>query len=131
MPAGRPRIIQSPQEMEEKAKVYFDDCDKRGVHYTIPGIAYAMGFSRRQSFVEYGTLYKEFSDTVNRLRLKIETQRVEKALSGEGNPHISKFDLTNNFDYKDKTEQDTNLNVSGGLEVSGVLDKIRTRHEGK
>jgi hypothetical protein len=51
---------------------------------------------------DYARNYPEFTDTVTRARLRIETQRVGDAADpNTRNSNGIKFDLSNNFKYKD------------------------------
>ena len=118
---GRPPLYDDPEEMQTMINEYFRLCDegreverydrkrqivhkyREAIPYTVPGIAAYLGFGTRQRFWEYGN--KElFKDTINRARIRIESQRVERALMGEQESRFAMFDLTNNSGYK--AEQD-------------------------
>lgn len=101
---GRERFLKSPQEMREKAEVYFARCDEEERSYTMPGLALALGFSERHAIAAYARLYPEFADTVAWLRSKIEEQRVQRLIDGKGSTPGQIFDLKNNFGYTDKVE---------------------------
>ncbi len=117
MPAGRPPIFKTPEEMQELIDDYFSSCDSTHTRYTIPGIAYHLGFSSRTQFPDYAKDRPEFSDTVSRARLKIECQRSGDLIDPDTkNVNGIKFDLTNNFGYHEKMETEH----SGNLQVVRV-----------
>lgn len=123
MPAGRPPLFDSPEEMQAKIDSYFTACDegtlqevydqkrktvvsiKQRIPYTVPGLAYHLGFATRKGLFDYERKEK-FRNTVTRAKLRIERQRNEKAISGEQDPRFAQFDLKNNFDWQDKQEID-------------------------
>lgn len=70
-PGGRPRIIESPEEFEERAAAYFAQCADSGEFLTVTGLALAVGFADRQSLYDYQAR-PEFSGVVKRARLKVE-----------------------------------------------------------
>jgi hypothetical protein len=119
---GRPRIFQSPEEMQVKIEEYFKKCDSatafmvikdkdgsqhveevpKPARYTIPGLAYHLGFCSRQQLPDYAREFPEFSDTISRARLRIEEQRITDGTDPDTrNSNGIKFDLSNNFKYKD------------------------------
>ena len=88
----------------QKCDEYFEDCDRREAPYTIPGLAYFLGFADRHSVLNY-IGKPEFLATLKAARSRIERQRVENLILGNGSTPGQIFDLKNNFDYTDKTEQ--------------------------
>jgi len=121
-PVGRPRLFKSPEEMQIKIDEYFAKCDAattvmvikdekgaqhietvpKPARYTIPGLAYHLGFETRNGPAEYAKDYSEYSGTVNRARLRIEEQRITDGADPDTrNSNGIKFDLSNNFKYKD------------------------------
>jgi len=149
MPGGHPPIFKTPQEMSIKIDEYFKLCDERKksvvtkesevieipdpARYTIPGLAYHLGFKQRTQLPDYAKDRPEFSDTISRARLKIECQRVENLVEvGTKNSNGIKFDLVNNWDYKDRQEvehsgkidSDVKLDISG-MDNIKLLDVIK------
>lgn len=115
-------ILSSPEQMQERAEIYFTQCDegrivekvtKNGVEhmhipipYTVPGLALALGFGHRHALRDYES--KElYAPTVKALRTRIERQRVEKMLTGEQSTIGSIFDLKCNFNYIDTPQVET------------------------
>lgn len=121
---GRPPKFKSKEEMQEKIDTYFADCegkilkddknnpilDKKGkpVIYgtrplTMSGLANALGFSSRQSLLNYEGK-KEFMDTIMRARARVE-QYTEECLFDKNSANGAKFSLANNFEgWKEKQE---------------------------
>ncbi len=101
---GAPRAYQTPEEMQPVINNYFAECDAAGRPYTIPGLAYHLGFSSRQTVWDYGKR-KEFADTINRARLAVENQRAEMLVDpARKNTNGVQFDLVNNFGYTNKKD---------------------------
>jgi hypothetical protein len=97
-------MFDTPEDMQEGIDSYFERCDELDKPYTIAGLAYHLGFSDRHSVSEYEK-HEKFTATVKRARLRIEAQRSENLVSSDGNKTGMIFDLKNNFDWKDKSEQ--------------------------
>ena len=112
-PGGRPPIIDTPENMQAQADLYFATLD--GQPSTITGLCLFLGFESRQSFYDYEDK-PEFSYIVKRLRMKIENG-YEKRLF-ENNPTGSIFALKN-MGWKDKTETEHSgeLKVITGMTV--------------
>jgi len=150
VPAGRPRIISSPEEMVELAERYFAECDNRivsvqqvcketgkiielginkPVPYTVPGLALALGLSGRASLHEYARR-EEYFDTVKMLMSRIEQQRIEAALEGKQNPRIAEFDLRNNFGYTDKREivQETTHKIDNDADLQQRIEERKQKY---
>ena len=119
--AGNTPFFDDPKEMQSMIDDYFRLCDegreverydrkrqvvhkyKERVPYTIPGLALYLGFKDRHALLDYEKK-ESFNATISRARSVIESQRVERALTGDHDSRFSMFDLTNNFGYK--AEQD-------------------------
>jgi hypothetical protein len=95
---GRPRKFKSPDEMVPLIDKYFKEADDRKQPYTVPGLAYSLGFNRRQSPADYARKYPEFVSTIKKAFLRIEAQRNIQLLT-EGNVAGKIFDLCNNFGW--------------------------------
>jgi len=117
MPAGRPRKFTDVELMQEKIDQYFLDCDERKVKYTVPGLAWALGFVSRMSVWEYGK-HPEFTDTIKGAMLKIEIQRAEDLVTEVTNPTGKIFDLKNNFGWKDEKY----LGIDAEIGVKNLTD---------
>ena len=120
-PIGRPPLYKTAEEMQEAIDAYFADCENpdKPKHITITGLALALGFATRKSLLEYEAK-DEFVNTIKRAKLRVENY-IENRLF-EANATGSIFNLKNNFDWKDKTEVDQNLN--GKLDVKQITRTI-------
>lgn len=96
---GRPPLYDDPALMEAKIEQYFDDTETKGKIPTVPGLCLFLGFSSRQSFLDYEKR-KDFSCTIKKARLQIEVDRTERLVKS-GTPTAGLiFDLVNNHGYK-------------------------------
>ena len=98
---GRPPKFKTPEEMTPLIENYFDKCDRSEEPYTVPGLAYALGFADKQSLMDYSK-DSEFSFTIKRAKARIESQRNRRLVDGNGNTAGMSFDLNNNFGWTDK-----------------------------
>ena len=100
---GRPRLIKSPQEFDERVDVYIEWCRMEGKPILLTGMILALGFNSKDTFYSYEN-YPEFTDSVKRARLLIEMeyeQRLNTANSATGPIFALK-----NFGWSDKQEVD-------------------------
>ncbi len=74
---GRPRIIESPAEMERLVEEYVTKCHEEEEPLTLTGLILSLGLSCRDSLDEYGRR-PEFSDSVKKAKLVIENQYERK-----------------------------------------------------
>ncbi len=116
MARGRPRMYQSPEEMQVVIDRYFKECegeillDKDGNPMldkwghpiiinkkspTITGLALALGFTSRMALLNYQDR-PEFVDTVTRAKSRVEAY-VESRLYDRDGAMGAKFSLSNNF----------------------------------
>ena len=125
-PGGRPRIYQTPEDMQPLIDDYFE----KTKIWTIPGICYHLGFDHRHALADYAEQYPEFSATINRARLKIELQRNERLVDGDTkNVNGMKFDLTNNFGWVEKTETDNTHRFPNAINWQIVKENERVEPE--
>ena len=103
MPAGRPRKIQSPAELEAKAQAYFDRCEQAGEPVLLMGLILALGLSSRQSLDEYAAR-PEFSDSVKRAKARVELEYEKRLASGTVQVAGAIFALKN-FGWRDTQHQ--------------------------
>lgn len=81
MPAGRPPIFETNEELEDAIQDYFDNVPTKEIYIgdkpfdipvvTITGLALHLGFCDRRSFYDYEDK-EEFTHTIKRARLMIE-----------------------------------------------------------
>lgn len=101
MPAGRPKIIETPEEFTKRADAYFDEKCNANQPVTISGLALAVGLSSRESLDEYGRR-EEFSDAVKQAKLRV-AQAYEERLWGTS-PTGAIFALKNIAAWRDQQD---------------------------
>lgn len=138
-PGGAPPKYSSVTVLQKKIDEYFEKCDKgeiiqalnrkgevyeiiRKIPYTVPGLAYHLGFANRHSVWDYKQRPK-FTNTITRALLKIQAQRNEGALTGTHDSKFSQFDLKENFGWKDTQ----NIKVDG---LDDIADRIKNSRNG-
>ena len=134
---GRPPKYRSAKAMQKVIDKYFESCeskplldkkgnvltDKRGKPVIIPGppptvtgLALALGFTNRQSLLNYQEK-DEFFDTITRAKARVE-QYAEERLFDKDGANGAKFSLANNFSgWKEKTQVET-----GPIKLEDVID---------
>lgn len=111
MPAGRPRLFNSADEVQGIVNDYFATVE--GEIPTMAGLALALGMST-ETLRRYGK-EDEFCATVKRARQIVETAWESALIKGGSGPI---FWLKNNAGWKDKTEVDNKH--SGDLKITKV-----------
>lgn len=134
---GRPRKWTDPKAMQAVIDAYFADCDDKEKPYTIPGLAYALGFLDRHALINYKTRADESDPdadqvytTIKKARLKIEEQRSEMLYSAR-NPVGAIFDLKTNFNWREddgprRNVPQVNIDLRGGsifISADGMPEK--------
>ena len=115
---GRPRLYNSPEEMEILIDQYVQDCKSKDDPITMSGMAYALGMDRK-TLVNYSHR-DEFLLTVKRAKELVE-QEYERRLLKSGTPTIGYiFAMINNLGWQDKQEIETTSRVS--LKVSDDIE---------
>lgn len=71
MPAGRPKIYDTPEELQDAVDLYFEETSPTEV--TITGLALFLGFADRQSLYDYEK-NDQFSCIIKRARLRVENR---------------------------------------------------------
>lgn len=130
-------------EMQRRIDQYFDDCEgeplldpetgeiqydkygnmivKNAKPMTITGLALAIGFTSRQSLLNYQEK-PEFVDTITRAKARVE-QYAEERLFDKDGANGAKFSLANNFvGWKEKREIDADVKNSVTINVELVDD---------
>lgn len=113
---ARPLKYKTVDELQAAIDAYFQDCrghplrdscgnavlDKHGAPVllgahppTVTGLAYALGFTSRQSLLDYQGR-KAFSDTITRAKLYIESYTEQRLFDRDG-VNGARFSLVNNF----------------------------------
>ena len=137
---GRPPKYKTKEEIQEKIDLYFKECegkplldkegdpllDKNGVPImygvkplTITGLALALGFSSRQSLLDYQAK-EEFAETIRRAKTIVERYAEEKLFDKAG-ASGAKFSLTNNFEgWREKQQIETEVNSAVNIKIELV-----------
>ena len=149
--AGRNPKFESAEEMQKLIDEYFEECNgiilryEEGVNKgnpivdkydnpviigrhppTVTGLALKLGFSSRQSLLNYQGK-GEFFDTITRAKMRIEEYAEERLFDREG-VNGAKFSLVNNFKgWKDSAE----IDVKNKGPVKIVNDIPRGNRENK
>lgn len=108
----RPRKIQSVDQMEELIDEYFlDICGYKIIgdtiiyeHPTITSLALHLGFTSRQSLLNYEGYGPEYKRVLQMAKLFIESRIEQGAMTGKLNAHHCTLNLKNNFNWKEKNE---------------------------
>lgn len=129
MPAGRPAIFETDEELQDKVVAYFEYikgdfhneteivkgepvtrtiCDRHSETPSITGLALFLGFESRQSIYDYESK-GEFSYTIKRARLRVEASYEQFLLTQASTGAI--FALKN-FGWKDKSEVESSGSMS-------------------
>lgn len=141
---GRPLMFEDKAKLEEKIEEYFkqtgwvkkDVYDKKKQEVvqievyepaTVTGLAVFLDCSR-QTLCNY-EFREEFFDTIKKAKDRCEASLDYGALTGQFNPAWSIFSAKNNYDYKDKSEQDLNLRGGAGELADWVKGKNNTADE--
>jgi len=106
---GRPRKYSEQEVLQTKIDEYFNMCDDKEKPYTITGLCLYLDIDR-STLLRYEEK-EEYCNTIKRAKNKIENYVEEMSLIGKLNPTVSIFNLKNNFNWKDKTEIETNQNI--------------------
>lgn len=97
---GRPRIIDTVEDLEKGLEEYFKGCGKKAP--TTAGLAFSLGYAERQSLYDLKQRGEDFSYLIKRALLYIHAYH-EGNLSNDGRPTGSIFWLKNHG-WTDKTE---------------------------
>lgn len=129
---GRRPTFTSAEEMQEKIDAYFASCEPEllrdgdgtpmlnkngepvyvgGRPMTIQGLALALGFTSRQSLLNYKAK-REFVDTVTRARLRVEQYAAERLFDRDAQ-RGAQFTLAYGFGYARDTEDSKNRETQG------------------
>ena len=111
MTAGRPRIFQSPEAMQERIDEYFDNTEEP----TMAGLCNSLDITK-QTLHDYQER-EEFSDLVKKARSRVE-EFVERRLLYNGAGAGAIFWLKNHAGYEDKTKQEHTGANGGPIEWS-------------
>ena len=140
---GRKPTFSSAEEMQEKIDAYFASCEPEllrdgdgtpmlnkngepvyvgGRPMTIQGLALALGFTSRQSLLNYKAK-REFVDTVTRARLRVEQYAAERLFDRDAQ-RGAQFTLAYGFGYARDAEDGKNRETQGvKIEIDRELEE--------
>ncbi|MFZ7127548.1 MAG: terminase small subunit [Desulfobacterales bacterium] len=122
---GRPAKYDNCLDLQAMCEMYLEHCNegeeiekwssKKGesvkirqkIPPTKPGLAVFLGYSSRHSLKDLLN-NPDFSPTLRRIFTHIENDKLVGMLMGRYNVTAGVFDLTNNADYRQRTEQEIN-----------------------
>jgi hypothetical protein len=105
--AGRPRIYDSPDELESQCEAYFRQCADDEERPTVTGLALSLGFASKQSLYDYEK-DERFSYPIKKSLLRVENGLEQRLTS----PSVAGVIFAlKNMGWKDESTVDTNMNV--------------------
>lgn len=102
MPAGRPLLFGSVEELQKRIDDYFHYCDRKEKPYTITGLAVFLDTSR-QTLINYEGR-NEYFDTIKKAKDQCEAYLEEGMMTNKLNPTACIFSAKNNYGWRDKQE---------------------------
>jgi molybdenum cofactor biosynthesis enzyme len=125
------------RELVDRIVLYFIECDLVKKFYTVPGLAFYIGFATRQAFFEFieDNPSSIHAYVLNRAVTYIESERVADMLYGGGLMTGHKLDLATNFNYNDAGRKEapqasTNITVNNNtLSMNGMPPKAKSIEE--
>lgn len=115
MSGGRPLKYNNVEDMQIDIEQYFAECDENGKPYTVSGLAYALGTTRR-TLLDYQEK-NEFSHTIKEAKAKIERFNEEMLYSRDVSTTGVIFNLKNNYGWKDKQEIEAEVTNSVNINI--------------
>lgn len=116
---GRPLKFNSVDELRNKIESYFLSLQNDKGEYvkppTISGLAVALD-TNRETLCNYEEK-EEYFDTIKEAKSRCEAWVEENALLGKANATFSIFNLKNNYNWKDKVENELS-NPDGNLKAT-------------
>ena len=141
---GRPLKYKTPKQMQKAIDKYFKECENKplldekghvltdkhgnpviisGPPPTITGLALALGFTNRQSLLNYQER-DEFFDTITRAKTRVE-QYAEERLFDKDGANGAKFSLANNFKgWKERQSVDISNLDAEKTKLDDLLEQI-------
>jgi hypothetical protein len=105
--AGRPPKYKTAEELQKLIDQYWENL-KPEQPPTVTGLALALGMSR-QDLINYQSR-DEFFDTIKQAKQAVEEFNESRLITGNSVAGVI-FNLKNNFNWKDKTEQEVSNTI--------------------
>jgi hypothetical protein len=127
---GKPKLWDTPEKFQDAIDEYFAWCDSNPLisieyngkeptecaiptqrPYTIEGLALRLGTGRR-TLLNYAKAegYEDYFHIITHAKRKIIDQQITFGLAGTYSHNVLRMILINNTEYKDKSEQNQNVN---------------------
>jgi hypothetical protein len=104
---GRPCKYETVQQLDAVIIKYWEDLRPEQPP-TVTGLALALDMTR-EGLIHYGEK-EEFADTIKKAKQQVEQFNEERLIAGNSVAGVI-FNLKNNFNWKDKTEQEVSSTV--------------------
>lgn len=111
-PTNKQRNFETPAEILLNAEVYFAEQNDKQKPFTLPGLARALGFSRREQLHRYRTEpdYERFRDAMDTVCMRVEEWTAEKLYDKGVNVSGPIFALKNQG-WADEKDKKSNVTV--------------------
>tara|TARA_R100000951_G_scaffold83600_2_gene71358 strand:+ start:2862 stop:3233 length:372 start_codon:yes stop_codon:yes gene_type:complete len=111
-PTNKQRNFETPAEILLNAEVYFAAQNDVQKPFTLPGLARALGFSRRETLYRYRTEddYERFHDAMNKVCMRVEEWTAEKLYDKSVNVSGPIFALKNQG-WADEKSNKSNVKI--------------------
>lgn len=99
--------------LRRRVKQYFDDCDLKGKHYSVPGLGLFLGL-RTRVIVNYTTEDEDFMEhkrIIDYALQRIETYIAERLFETKGSTKGTEFLLQNTLGYANKSDVNSKQEV--------------------
>lgn len=132
-----PILHLTPRELVDRVTLYFIECDLTKRFYTVPGLAFYIGFSTREEFHDYVQNNPEsvHAYIIRRAMTYIESETVTDMMYGGGMMTGHKINLATNFNYSDAGKKSDSKEVpaitinNNSITMNGVPPKPETIEE--
>ena len=133
---GTEKMFKTPEDLQKKIDEYFRICDDNiaevydkktqeiktvadPIPYTVEGLCNVLDCNRA-TLLNYSKEpgYEDYFNIIEKAKLKVTQNKVEKTLSGKYNATFAIFDLVNNTDYKNTNT--TEIVGSGGKDLLNI-----------
>ena len=124
---GRPTKYPCAEAMQYAVDLYFQQFDPTierdaewskahpSTYPTVPGLAYALGFSRKDELKRQELRGDDYADVIGRAMLRIEEVKNDLLLRGGSTTTGAMHDLSNHHGWSTKVEQNTTIGAGGEL----------------
>lgn len=110
-----PRIFSDFSYLKELVDGYFEECDDLSRTYTLPDLAYALGFSSKDGLdmiLQQANLFPASAAVLQRALLRIEGQRNRQLVDGQGQMTGRVLDLKVHHGWNDSAGNESGGNVT-------------------